>query len=170
MLCINPRTPQFKPVSLTCFPRRPWRSFNREQRLHGNLNLRPYCVPASEFSATFCPVPSPMWSASTHPTSKRFRAAFLALPAARRLRREFLTVRLTRRWPPIRRLVLGLHRASFPAHRRKRIPQHVFLRSPSRRCPMENFMRHTSWSGVLVWTTSWELREASTHNTSALAR
>src|SRR6267143_270719 len=170
MLCINPRTPPFKPVSLTCFPRRPWRSFNREQRLHGNLNLRPCCVPASEFSATFCPVPSPMWSASTRLTSKLFRAAFLALSAVRRLRREFLTVRLTQPWPPIRRLVLGLHRASFPVHLHKRIPQLVFLRSPSLQYPMENFMRHISWSGVLVWNTSWELPEASTHNMLELVR
>jgi len=48
----------------------------------------------------------------------------------------------------------GLHGASFRALLHKRILQPVFLRSPSRRYPMENFMRHTSWSGVLVWNIS----------------
>jgi hypothetical protein len=31
----------------------------------------------------------------------------------------------------------------------------VFLRSPSRRYPVENRMLHTSWSGVLAWNMSW---------------
>src|ERR1700674_1968658 len=152
------------------FPRRPSRSCNREQQSHGNLSLSPCCVLASEFSATFCPVASPMWSVSTHPTSKLSRVAFSGLSVAQRLRREFLTVRLTQPRPPIRRLVQGLHRGIFPAHLRKRIPQLVFLRSPSRRYPVENFMLHTSWSGVLAWNMSWERWEASTPNTSALVR
>src|ERR1700730_1472265 len=153
-----------------CFPRHPCRSFNRELRLHGNLSLSPCCVLASEFSATFCPAASPMGSVLTHPTSKLSRAAFLGLSVAQRLRREFLTVRLTQPWLPIRRLVQGLHRASFHAHLLKQIPQLAFLRSPSPRYPMKNFMRHTSWSGALVWNISWELREASTHNPLALVR
>ena len=80
------------------------------------------------------------------------------------------TVRLTQPWPPIRPSVRDFRRASFPARLHRRILQLVFLRSPSRRCRMENFTRHTSWSGVLVWNMSWEPREASTRNTSAPAR
>src|ERR1700678_265971 len=103
---------------------------------------------------------------STPPTSKLFRAAFLVPRAARRLRREFLTVRLTQPWRPIRRSARDFRRASFLAHLHKRIPQLVFLRSPSLRSRMANFTRHTSWSGVLAWSMNWEPREASTHNTS----
>ena len=66
--------------------------------------------------------------------------------------------------------VRDFRKASFPAHPHKRILQLVFLQSPLRRCRMENFMRPTSWSGVLGWNINWELREASTRNTLARAR
>ena len=57
---------------------------------------------------TFCLAASPMWSASTRPTSKLSRAGFLEPSAAQRLRREFLTVRLMQLWPPIRHSVQDL--------------------------------------------------------------
>ena len=100
------------------------------------------------------------------PYVKLFRAAFLARRAARRLRREFLTVRLKQPWRPIRRSARDFRRASFRAHLHKRIPQLVFPRSPSLRSRMANFTRRTSWSGVLAWSMNSEPREASTHNTS----
>jgi hypothetical protein len=151
------------------FSSTPSRYCNPEQPSPGSLNPRQCCVLALGFSAIYCLAPSPMWSGSIRPTLKLSRMAFLARSVAQVLRRECLTVRSTQPWPPIRRLVQGLLRASFPARPHRRILQLVFLRSPSRRCPMENFMRHTSWSGVLAWNTSWELREASTRNTSAHA-
>src|ERR1700683_5174004 len=153
-----------------CFPHRLSRSSNRGPRSRGSLSPSRCCALGSGFSVTFCLAASPTRLVSIHHTSSLSRVAFWEPSAVQRLRRKFLTVRLTEPWPPIRRSVRGLHRASFPVHLHKRIPQAVFLRSQSRRYRVENFMRHTLWSGVLAWNTNWELREASTHSTLAPAR
>jgi hypothetical protein len=61
-------------------------------------------------------------------------------------------------------------RAGPPVRIHGRVLQPVFLLSPSRRCQAENFMRPTSWSGVLGWSVSWGRPGASRRNTWARVR
>src|ERR1700691_5120815 len=118
-----------------CCPQRPWRSSNRGPQSRGSLSPSRCCALDSAFSVTFCLAASPIRLVSIHPTSNLSRVAFSEPSAAQRLRRGFLTVRLTQQRTPIRRLVRALHRASFPVHLHKRILRLAFPQSPSRRCP-----------------------------------
>src|ERR1700731_1639419 len=110
-----------------CFPQRPSRFFNRGPRSRGSLSPSRCCALDSAFSVTFCLAASLIRLVSIHPTSNLSRVAFSEPSAARRLRREFVTVRLTQLWPPIRRLVRALHRVSFPVHLHRRILRIAFL-------------------------------------------
>src|ERR1700685_2221815 len=139
-----------------CFPQHPSRSSSREPRSRGSLSPSRFCAQDSEFSATFCLSVSPIRLDSIHHTSRLSRAGFSELWGAQRLRRAFLTVRLTQPWPPIRLLVRGLHRASFLAHLHRLILWLAFLLSRSRRCPMVNSTHLISWSGALAWNNDWE--------------
>ena len=75
----------------------------------------PFFGLASDFSAIFCPVALPTWSASIHHTSRLSRAGCLEQSEAQQLLQEFPTARLMQPWPPIKPSVPGFLRASFLA-------------------------------------------------------
>ncbi len=103
------------------------------------------------------------------PNVKTFQGGLLGTVGGTATRREFPIARLTQPLPPMNRSLQDLGRASFPARPRWQIRQRAFLPLQSPQCPMENFMRPISWSGVSAWSINWGLPEASMRSTSARA-